>query len=119
MCTFPAMTQERDACPRPITRAGVPASWYPGMAARRARMRVLAAMTTPGRFRATLDVKDRHHHRRVRDVTDTDHQAAPDGQRTPARAGGAGRRLSARWTRRRDVAVSPSSVFVTTFLAAA
>ncbi len=92
MCTFPAMTQERDACPRPITRAGVPASWYPGIAARRARMRVLAAMTTPGRFRATLDVKDRHHHRRVRDVADTDHQAAPDGQRTPARAGGAGRR---------------------------
>ena len=72
------------------TQVSVPASWYSRMAACRVLIRVLA-MTTPGRSGATLDSNDRHHpdHRRGRDVTATGHQTAPDGQRTPAREGGA------------------------------
>ena len=46
------------------------------------------AMTTPNRSRATLDGNGRHdpNHSKVRDVTDADHQAAPDDERTTARA---------------------------------
>ena len=74
-----------------LEKLTVPASWHPKVAASRTAMRVLA-MTTPGHCLATLDGKDRHDPNcgRMKDVTDTDHQTAPDGQRRQVRAGGAG-----------------------------
>jgi hypothetical protein len=87
-CPSPAAHRRRPVPPRFLT---VPASWHPEVAASRTAMRVLA-MTTPGHCLATLDGKDRHDPNcgRMKDVTDTDHQTAPDGQRRQARAGGAG-----------------------------
>jgi hypothetical protein len=70
-------------------RGAFPASWYPKMAARRERGRVLTVKTSDCSSAMLYRTgRESANHRMVRDAAGADHQAAPDGGRPLAPAAG-------------------------------